>query len=296
VVWGLVVAACVGGVAASPVAAQTPDPEPLWNAYPLDDSDAGAAGTGQSAAGRQSGSTTPAASPAGATTTQARLTDEAGDGPPWLLMAAAAAGGALFVALLLVLQSRRARRRLPDLVVPAADEWPWLKSAPNGAAAREVRVERVKEPVSGTERQPFAPVGQPLEPTFEIAEAVAVPRHRFDREPPAPNGAAAHSRRGPICQVRWSRDDACFYALTTDAEGAEERVARSPSFEWDRAEPPDEESREARAALRVLSKELRDHGWRPMRVKGADFDEQRWYARRFRLPVGEPAAPSRQQA
>ncbi|HMI68455.1 MAG TPA: hypothetical protein VK510_00585, partial [Solirubrobacteraceae bacterium] len=70
---------------------------------------------------------------------------------------------------------------------------------------------------------------------------------------------------------------------------------------------PDEDSREARTAVRVLAKELRDKGWRPMRAKGDDFDEQRWYARRFRFPVAEgdddvapwqhgpPAAASRAQ-
>jgi hypothetical protein len=103
------------------------------------------------------------------------------------------------------------------------------------------------------------------------------------------NGQPADSRRGPICQVRWSRAGACFYAVVTDDDGLDERVARSPSFEWHGHEPPDEESREARAALRVLAKELRDTGWRPMRVKGSDFHQPRWYARRFRGPVAEGA-------
>jgi hypothetical protein len=295
----------------------TPNPEPLWNAYPLDDG-----GSSAAAGGAKSGST---ATPARAATTTAQtatthLSDEAGDGPPWLLMAAAAGGGALFVVVLLTLQGRRARKREPDLV-RAADKWPWLK--PSDARAHDRRVERVGEATNG------AP---PPEPAFDVVEAIAVPRRRFEREPEvsrgeaaagAPNGKVAvearegesaarapngnvavaarggeaaavaangkptPARRGPICQVRWSPASACFYAVMTDADGFDERVARSPSFEWSGHEPPDEESREARAALRVLAKELRDTGWRPMRVKGTDFDEQRWYARRFRGSVAE---------
>jgi hypothetical protein len=30
---------------------------------------------------------------------------------------------------------------------------------------------------------------------------------------------------------------------------------------------------------------VRDLGWRPLRAKGFDFDERRWYARRFRWPT-----------
>jgi hypothetical protein len=85
--------------------------------------------------------------------------------------------------------------------------------------------------------------------------------------------------------VRWSAPGTCFYAATTDVNGVEHRLAWSPPIEWREPGPPDEDSREARAALRVLAKDLRDKGWRPMRAKGDDFDEQRWYARRFRFPV-----------
>jgi hypothetical protein len=289
VIWGLAVAACFAAVAAPSVAAQrtstTPNPEPLWDAYPLD-----GGGSSAGAGGAKSGSTATAARAATtAQTATTHLSDEAGDGPPWLLMAAAAGGGALFVVVLLTLQGRRARKREPELV-RAADKWPWLK--PSDARAHDLRVERLREAANGAPRP---------EPAFDIGEAIAVPRRRFEREPeemaaaatngsaavPAANGKAAATRRGPICQVRWSPAGACFYAVTTDAGGFDERVARSPSFEWSGDEPPDEESREARAALRVLSKELRDAGWRPMRVKGTDFDEQRWYARRFRGPVAE---------
>jgi hypothetical protein len=47
---------------------------------------------------------------------------------------------------------------------------------------------------------------------------------------------------------------------------------------------PPEQTLEAQAAIRRLAKTLRDSGWRPMRIKGKDFDEPQWYARRFRYP------------
>jgi hypothetical protein len=346
------------GMAGSGVAAQEPNPEPLWKAYPLDEQ-----GSSESA-GQNAATTTPnqpAASPAAATTqSPVTVTDEAGDGPPWLLMIAAAAGGALFVIVLLMLQGRRARRRDDGPLAAPADEWPWLTSKANGEA-HEFRAERLRSAPtangvggkrgadvapSGTEREPEAEpsqeaepertaepaandaaaepsaeqeravepangavaepsaepereraaerepatngaVAEPTSPGFDVAEGDAVPRHRFDREAEASNGRAGPARRGPICQVRWSAPGTCFYAVTTDVDGVEHRLAWSPPIEWREPGPPDEDSREARAALRVLAKELRDKGWRPMRAKGDDFDEQRWYARRFRFPVVE---------
>jgi hypothetical protein len=127
-------------------------------------------------------------------------------------------------------------------------------------------------------------VPEPVAATSPEPDFDAVPRRRFDREPDA---RPAASRRGPICQVRWSAPGTCFYAVTTGADGVERRIAWSPPIEWAEPGPPDEDSRQARAALRVISKELRDKGWRPMRAKGDDFDEQRWYARRFRFPIVE---------
>jgi hypothetical protein len=83
------------------------------------------------------------------------------------------------------------------------------------------------------------------------------------------------------------RGGSLFSAVTVDADGVERAVAISPRFDWQGSTPP-EQSREAQAALRRLSKQLRDDGWRSMRAKGKDFDEQRWYARRFRQPATEP--------
>jgi len=349
VFWGLVVAACLlAAMAGTGVAAQKPNPTPLWNAYPLDENQGSSGGSTQNAS--TTTTSTRAAAPAASTTTQPSVTvEQAGDGPPWALMIAAAAGGALFVVVLLTMQGRRARRR-EEALGGVTDEWPWLTAngqhdahevraervahARNGVAAAErerggeresvangsapERVaepaangaasdwvaeradeqesagehDRVVEPASnGTasdwvaERQPDVDVEHAAEPTFDVEEAAEVPRHRFDRE--APNGRPVAARRGPICQVRWSAAATCFYAVTTDADGVDHRLAWSPPFEWDEDGPPDEDSREARAAMRVLGKELRDKGWKPMRAKGDDFGESRWYARRFRFPVIE---------
>jgi hypothetical protein len=301
-------------MAGTSVAAQKPNPQPLWNAYPLDENQ-GASGGGAQNASTTTTSTQPAA-PAASTTTQPSVTvEQAGDGPPWVLMIVAAAGGALFVVVLLTLQGRRARRR-EEALVGVTDEWPWLTAsgrrdrvervahAWNGVAAERVPVangraperadepERAGEPAANgaasewvAEREPDGDVEHASEPSFDVAEAAEVPRNRFDRE--AANGRPVAGRRGPICQVRWSAAATCFYAITTDVDGVEHRLAWSPPFEWDEDGPPDEDSREARAAMRVLAKELRDKGWKPMRAKGEDFGEPRWYARRFRFPVVE---------
>jgi hypothetical protein len=165
-----------------------------------------------------------------------------------------------------------------DAAAGGAPEWGDDEEAAAGGA---VPAERLGDEEAAAPEAIEQRVGDEA-PAFDVSEAAAVPRQRFDR-----GASAAAARRGPICQVHWSPAGRCFYAVTTDADRVEHRIAWSPPFEWDADEPPDEESREARAALRVLAKELRDKGWRPMRAKGQDFDEPRWYARRFRLPVAE---------
>jgi hypothetical protein len=542
VVWGLAVAACLCvAVPGAGIAADKPNPQPLWNAYPLDGDQGSSSGGASQNAATTTTAPQPAAPSASANTQPVTVTDTAGDGPPWALMIVAAAGGALLVVVLLMLQGRRSRRH-EEALVGAADEWPWLGASPgngtgevraarlrvatNGAAAdvgsaqnrgaeravepasngtasewvadrdrgvdseREMGVapaegaaaERVAEPQPVAEREPAAngaaagwepvadaaagrsaeppvrdeaddelvaegepepaaereqaaeswanepaeraaepetvgepefepvaeepmgepaveqvaepepepvaeePMGEPAvehvaepepvaeaepepvaeaepepvaepeaesvaepepepvaeatmngtaadraEPVldmpangaaehgaeplveasangatgelaangaapaedahdsrehgFDVVEAAAVPRQRFDRAPA--NGRPAAARRGPICQVMWSAGAKCLFAVATDANGVEHRVAWSPPIAWSKAGPPDEDSREARAALRVLAKDLRDKGWRPMRAKGDDFDETRWYARRFRFPIVE---------
>ena len=113
--------------------------------------------------------------------------------------------------------------------------------------------------------------------------SVAVPASWPPPAPPEPTAKPARSA-GPVCQVRWSPTGGCFVAFTTDPNGTERRVARSPQVGASRSEPPEQEP-EFEAALKVLSKQLRDLGWRPLRARGLDFDERRWYARRFRWPT-----------
>jgi hypothetical protein len=140
-------------------------------------------------------------------------------------------------------------------------------------------------------RSPDVDVAPPAPPPPERQAQPARPS-TGDRSPAA--------GKAPVCQVRWSRRGACFYAVVSDADGAERRLARSPRVEW-RGPLPPEESPEAQAALRQLAKQLRDKGWRPLRTKGIDFDERQWYARRFRWPTevedeASASAPPRQTA
>jgi hypothetical protein len=74
-----------------------------------------------------------------------------------------------------------------------------------------------------------------------------------------------------------------------DADGIQRTLATSPRVEWRERRPPDA-TPEAQAALRQLSKVLRDGGWRPMRANAKDFNEVRWYARRFRYVAAEAPA------
>jgi hypothetical protein len=104
---------------------------------------------------------------------------------------------------------------------------------------------------------------------------------------PAPPPARPRQTRppsGPVCQVRWNRTGSFFFATTTDPDGTERGIARSPRVDWNGSAPPDQEP-EFEAAVKVLSKQVRDLGWRPLRARGVDFDERRWYARRFRWPT-----------
>jgi hypothetical protein len=112
--------------------------------------------------------------------------------------------------------------------------------------------------------------------------AMVVPMN-WPKPPPKPRPARSRRPPDPVCQVRWSPRGS-FYAVTTDANGTERVVARSPRVDAHGPEPPEQEP-ELEAALKVLSKKVRDRGWRPLRARGVDFDERRWYARRFRWPT-----------
>jgi hypothetical protein len=105
----------------------------------------------------------------------------------------------------------------------------------------------------------------------------------------------------PPAPPRWSRSGSFFFAVANDPDGTERGIARSPRVDWTGSSPPEQEP-EFEAALKVLSKQVRDLGWRPLRARGVDFDERRWYARRFRWPTEAEAqqptsgdAPGREQ-
>jgi len=198
-----------------------------------------------------------AAAPAGGRASAPEDRPTAGSGV-WTVVLLAAAGVLLLIAVLSLVTSRRKRRRA------SPSEPPLL----GGAAP-------------ASERPGVADAAQPR---FE-RDAGAV-----QREPTAP----AANRSGPVCQIRWLAHGrrSCFVAFIRDANGAEQRVARSPRVEQLGASPP-VETPEAKAALRKLAKELRDDGWKPLRAKGKDYGEQQWYTRRFRrlaepAPTGDP--------
>ena len=167
------------------------------------------------------------------------------------------------------------------------------------------------EPSEAAAATPQQPAPAPSEEPAEAVPAEAVPVEATPAAPPpsatevpaeparrprsATHGGAARAKprtapaqNGPICQVRWlgKGRGSCFSAVMVDADGVEHSVATSRRVEWRGSAPPDENP-ESQAALRQLSKILRESGWRPMRGRGKDFKEERWYARRFRLVEAE---------
>jgi hypothetical protein len=185
-------------------------------------------------------------------------TDEHSSSPTWWIVAAVAAGGAA-LALVVVRRTRKARPGEP-YQVPA--------SSPAQASATPLP----PPPASAT--APLPPPASATTPLPPPASATPLPA------PPA------RAPRPPtrVCQVRWSRPGRCFVAVATEPDGSERPVARSPNVDWVGPSPP-EQGPELESALRVLSKQLRELGWRPLRARGFDYDERRWYARRFRWPT-----------
>jgi hypothetical protein len=180
----------------------------------------------------------------------APATERSTTDPPWGLIVAVAGASALLVGAAVV---RRRRRAAP---------------APEGAAPPFV---------PGPTRAPAAASAARVVPTAPAPAARTAS--------PAANGRPAAARGGPGCQIRWSRRGRWFYAEAIDTDGAPYRLGRSPRVDWAGPGGPPEDSGEARAALRALAKDLRERGWRPLRARGIDFDERRWYARRFRWPT-----------
>jgi hypothetical protein len=183
-----------------------------------------------------------------------------GSDSQWILPVAVVAGAAAGILVALMLYRR-------------------LSAAPRSGRSRDVDV-----------APPTPPPAVPLSGAERPAQPVR----------PSTGSRTVAARNAPVCQVRWSPRGACFYAVVSDDDGAERRLARSPRVEWRGPSPP-AQSPEAQAALRQLAKQLRDKGWRPLRAKGIDFDERQWYARRFRWPTevedeAGASAPPRQPA
>lgn len=270
------------------------DPAPLWQAFPLDEAPAGStAATGGTAPARErsAGRRSPEAS---SSITPSQL---GGGGVPWLVLVLGAASTAVFVAVALDLRrgALSARRRTAYYdrrpAVPARSR---RRAAP-AAPARTRGAPPARHPGEDTSPPRArltapAPAGPP--PDVGPPPEAARPPAAAPAPDPGANGAPARrprARGGPVCQVRWlpRGRGMCFSAVITEEDGSERTLATSPPVPWRRSGPPDE-TPEARAALRQLSKTVRESGWRAMRAKGKDFDEQRWYARRFR-PITEPS-------
>jgi hypothetical protein len=180
---------------------------------------------------------------------------------------------------------------------PAAAEDAGPDARAPGAPAAEVASEREPAPPAevASEPEPAPRAEVAAEPEAAPPSASEVPAEPARRPRSATHGGAARAKprtapaqNGPICQVRWlgKGRGSCFSAVMVDADGVEHSVATSRRVEWRGSAPPDENP-ESQAALRQLSKILRESGWRPMRGRGKDFKEERWYARRFRLVEAE---------
>jgi len=219
-------------------------------------------------------------------------------GPSWITIDALAAGGAVILSILMFRRAWFSPRR--GVGASAGDEVTADDARRQPATASAVPHEPDGTAIAGRPSSPPAPAATP-EPRaagasgHETVAEVALPGRRFERG--GATGANREERPGarpsnePVCQIRWvpGRRGSSFCAAMIDTDGIERALAWSPRFQWRGPSPP-EESAEAQAALRQLAKELRTSGWRPLRAKGKDFDEQRWYARRFRRPAAETEA------
>jgi hypothetical protein len=283
------VVACGLGTMATPSASAgsptAPRPQALWRAYPLGFKPT----TGvDRAAHRVSSRST------GRPRWSVALEDPARGVGPSIAIVALAVGGAVMLSILLLRRARLSPRR--GVGTSGHDEVTGGDARRRPAAASAVLQEPKGTPAAGRPSSPRAHVATP-EPRAAgssghptVAE-LALPGRRFERGATGGNweerpGAQARNELG--CQIRWApgRRGSCFYAAMIDTDGIERALAWSPRFEWRGPSPP-EETAESQSALRQLAKELRTSGWRPLRAKGKDFDEQRWYARRFRQPAAE---------
>jgi hypothetical protein len=268
----VLVAVCALGGATAAFGQQgtTSNPEELWKAYPLEQ--------------RPTTQAPVPAAPRPATT--ASTADDGSGGSLWWLVAALAAGGAVALGAVAL---RRRRGRAAEVELPAGG--PATPTAPAAAPVPATPPAPAAAPVPAT---PPAPAAAPVPATTPAQAAARVPPRPEPPapppEPPAPPPARPQRQADPVCQVRWNRAGGFFFAVTAGPDGAEREIARSPSVDRNGSAPPEQEP-ELEVALKVLSKQLRDLGWRPLRARGFDYDERRWYARRFRWPTDADAEP-----
>ena len=168
---------------------------------------------------------------------------------------------------------------------------------PDATAALKASVTPAPPKVA-PERAPRAPVDAELEsklvaPGETPAAAAQQPRPRREparREParrfvagpavPASEVApAAVLAAAPECEVRWWRGylKSQFYAVATNAVGAEVTLAQSPFFRWRQGTPPPKEPAAAEA-LDALVASLEQAGWSVVGRRSGD-----WFAVRLRL-------------
>ena len=206
-----------------------------------------------------------------------------------------------------------ASRRRPSSGTPARDA-PRAAARAAGAgksvpAARSAtpptRDAAATDVPAGPRRKPALASAQPATrdaspPSAGRKQAPAAKRRASAAPSTSASGGVGTRRAAPrtpaeetaaICQVHWlgRGRGSCFSAVTVDAHGAKHSLATSRRVEWRGSMPP-AETPDSQAALRQLSKILRDNGWQPMRGNGEDFGQERWYARRFR-EVPARAAP-----
>jgi hypothetical protein len=252
---GLVACVVAVAVATDAAADRTPrNVEKLWREYPLEQTPTSAAGAPRPAASR--GSSRPAQP-----TVEVRTS-----GPNPLLIVLLAVTGATGLGLIAyAMTTKRRERRVAEGAAP-----PPLAARPRGA-----RPAAPSAPPSPPRAPPSAPT-----PAGRFERPAAAPKQG---RPTAPKQGRPTARRGPVCQIKWlpGRGRSCFAAVVIEADGVERELLRSRRVPWLGDTPP-EPTPEAQAAVRAVSKQLREAGWTLMRARGKDFDAQQWYARRFR--------------
>jgi MYXO-CTERM domain-containing protein len=267
---GLMICAVMGvaGPAAAAPQQAEPNPSELWKAYPLEQKPSTVATS------PTPGGSSPRGDTAATSRTSASSVGESGGGVPVALIYVIGLAAALSVLAAVAIRRRHAAAA-PPVAEPRVQR---LRAEPPTApvAARPAAAPRAAPVRNAPRTSPVATA--PPQRAVELVDPTPPPRRT------SPNGRAAAARKTPICQVRWSRRGRSFYAVLVGGDGVEHWLAGSPRLNNAGPAPP-EETPEARAALRRLAKQLREQGWRPLRAKGVDFDERRWYARRFRRPT-----------